>query len=209
MKKSTKAKLAAGGMGFTYIASLASGTMLASCKNETTPDPTCDCQNKIHPGDQPCGCGLADCTCRQTIYHLAHGITLEDENGFLSDEQVGSVEEMLRRWALFVPMLTIAIEGLDDVKITIIPGNNYGRAGNTNTIMIGINNFTSVSDINDILGLLFKLMTGVEVSKANSNILLPNGRTTTVGEVIALGRQFSDAKRIVRGAFGSQYQAQI
>jgi hypothetical protein len=204
MKKSTKAKLAAAGMVFAQLAALASGAMLVSCKNGTTPDPTCDCPDKIHPGDQPCDCGLANCMCRQTIYHLAHGITLEDAEGLLSDTQVEYVETLLGGWARFIPALTYAIENLTDVKITVIPGNHYARLGNTNIVTIGINNFTSMSDINDILRPLFELITGVEVI-----VRLPNGKTTPIGEVVALGRQFSDAKRIVRDAFSSQYQAQM
>jgi hypothetical protein len=175
------------------------------CKNGTTPEPVlCECPaGTIHEPGVEC-CDGEDCTCKEVKYY----------NNFTLDGKVIPVED--RSGQDNVAINDIQTE-FDNAQFAL--GGNFSKV-KTNLSKVYIISGSSYRDgtgvyvkfdrITDDLMVLLDQM-GIDPSLAynreNSNTHLANGRNVNVDQIIAFGRQFGTAKRIVRDAFRRQGQA--
>jgi hypothetical protein len=192
-----KAAIAVGAMGVA--------TLFGACDNGTSSTPkVCECPNGTVHNNFGCECGGEGCTCTHTLYHLNYGMTLEDQTGgSLTSAHINLVNSSLDEAKTYEGSLMDDVISTHNIKIIIISGASYSRNGDDFTI--GIGNLVDLDHINTVL--ITFLYQVISFNNSNSNIRFANGRILNVGKAIALGRQFSDAKQIVRAAFQSQRQA--
>jgi hypothetical protein len=205
MKKSTKAKLAAGGL---LIGGL---FQLASCKNETTPAPTCNCpKGTVHLDKETNCCDGADCDCinQYDIYFGTKKIIVKDKTRSVRRETIQNALDIyesvggLSSSSMYIKNSTKDIIMIvDNIGPNYLTGNPFYASANY------LNNTTSEYIGFDLFPEVFGMMTGIDLlgsargrvepgsylPGAPTDPDVPNFRTAGTRHPVPLGERRGDS----------------
>jgi hypothetical protein len=205
MKNSTKVKILTGALGVAT---------LFSCDNGTTTSNPCSCPVKIH-GNEPCKCGGDECSCEQKTWNTnLYNVTVDNQTGVkLPVDLITNIKNAMNAMNAIDAGLMSNVSSRN-ATVNIINGSS-SNVLDGNTIEIGIERLDEYIDVYAELGSLFPDMilqpdsnAGAMLQFDSNTIRLANGKNMNMGQIIASGRQFNNAKQIVRNAFRRSQQRQ-
>ncbi|MDR1099575.1 MAG: hypothetical protein LBL28_03755 [Treponema sp.] len=202
-----KAAIAVGAIGVGVA------TLFGACENGTnsTSEPkVCECPpNTIHEPGENC-CDGENCVCIEKKYHTGlsvsgTAVTIEDRTATVTQDHVTAIQTALTSLGDVSSMV-----GHGDITIIVENVSPYAdskdkRIINSTSFAIRSAWLSEADDSEIVLNIYYGLdgMNAYYVNehaaiKFDNSIRLANGRTLNAGEVIALGKQFGDAKETLR-----------
>jgi len=195
------------------VPAVVSSVSNTSCKNGTTdtptpppePDPVCECPDTEHLGiGETCDCGLADCDCTLKVY------------GQIDDNTRGNHFKIYRNGDITDAEMATAVTNVTAAYNTMSDAGKNGLSGKIDEVHVIADEIYSYKNVNGklifslkfdhsdtIMQNLLNLVSNgtftpvIAQVKSDAVIRLANGKTTSVGEVIALGKKLDTSKEAV------------